>query len=613
MNLGLTSVIEYEQMAALFDLILCALLVFDYADEREESNQFFTTLLYLVTIANAMEILAVILCSPKIVIPAFIKMIVMSCDYFLNAMLGFLFFRYTLAASGEQEHVSSILTSLNRILLSLEVILLISNFLLHNAFYFDENLKYCHGPFYLPVAFFFPSFYLIAATATYIRNYRRMGQRQSIAIFVMIALNVMGLVIQGYTKGRLLVALPFASLGVYVLYFALESPDYRNLRNTLEQLSEAKRKAEEASKSKDAFMTQISHEIRTPMNTIMGLTDMILEEMDGRDQLPSNTFPKVHQYVHNIANSGHQLIYIVDHMQSFKLTTEPLDGASYASAGDAPITDSAAVEVLAPDAHFLVVDDNEMNLFVAKNFLAKTGARVTTCTGGLECLRALTEEHYDMVFLDYMMPDMDGLDVIDRARKLVGNQNEHTPFVMVTANTVTGMETRAIEAGFVDYVSKPVNWEKFCTVISSHMPKNKITMHMVDGSYQIQTPRESAATMELFDTATGMEYCMNDADFYRETLNVFAEEYPVKSKEIQDYWKEKNYKLFTVRVHGLKSTARTIGAMELSNRAKALEDAGKELQEHEDDTKQLAFVEKHLPELLGIYEKTVAASNRLKL
>lgn len=613
MHLTLTSNIQYEQMAALFDLILCAFLVFDSTPEKAESNYRFSSLLYGITIANAFEIIAVIVSSADFHAPILVKMLVMSVDYYLNASVAYFFFAYVLASSKDTSPLANALASLNRILLALDAFLLLTNLFLHNTFYFDGNLAYHHGPYYLPVAFLFPAYYMLIAGFLFLKNYKGMPMRRAVSLLLAFLLNVIGLLLQAHFHGSILIALPFASLGIYVVYFTLESPDYRQLEDTLTQLSEAKKISEEASNAKDAFMAQITHEIRTPMNSIMGLTDMILQEMDGRDQLPPNIFSKVHQYAHNIANSSHQLIYIVDNIQHFIITANSADGSSYAPAGEVPLEKSTSLDLYTPDAHFLLVDDNDMNLFVAKKFLAKTGAKITTCSGGLECLRALTEDTYDIIFLDYMMPDMDGIDILDRSHKMIGNKNVNTPYIMLTANTVAGMEDRAREAGFTDYISKPVDWEKLYTVLKTQLPPEKIIVKPTDGAFQIQSASDAAAPMELFDTATGLEYCLNDLDFYRETLEVFTTEYPQKSTAITDFYNEANWKQFTVRVHGLKSTARTIGAMKLSEKAKALEDAGRSLQEQPNNAESLAFIQQNLPALLELYKKTVAVIPQLKL
>jgi DNA-binding response OmpR family regulator len=184
----------------------------------------------------------------------------------------------------------------------------------------------------------------------------------------------------------------------------------------------------------------------------MGLTDMILQEMQGKDQLTPAEFSKVYQYLHGISNSGHQLIYIVDNIQNYITTipaeeTEeaPVEGTVYRMGGE-------QMELQTPEAHFLVVDDNEMNLFVAKKLLSKTGARVTTCTGGLECLRALTKEKFDLVFLDYMMPDMDGLTALKNLR-----QKSNIPVMMITARTADAERILGLNIGADDYICKPFN------------------------------------------------------------------------------------------------------------------------------------------------------------
>jgi HPt (histidine-containing phosphotransfer) domain-containing protein len=150
-------------------------------------------------------------------------------------------------------------------------------------------------------------------------------------------------------------------------------------------------------------------------------------------------------------------------------------------------------------------------------------------------------------------------------------------------------------------------------VLSAHLPNSQMEVQKEDGDYQIQSASDTAAPMELFDTATGMEYCLNDKDFYRETLEVFGQEHDAKAAEIATYYEAADWKLFTVRVHGLKSTARTVGALKLSELAKELEMAGKKLQEDPQHEETLTFVREKLPELYDLYQRTVAAIAQLKL
>lgn len=110
----------------------------------------------------------------------------------------------------------------------------------------------------------------------------------------------------------------------------------------------------------------------------------------------------------------------------------------------------------APDAKVLVVDDNTMNLLVAKKLLERTKVQVTTCQSGAECLELIQKEHFDVILLDHMMPEMDGIETLARAKELAENLCRDTPVIALTANAIQGAREEYICAGFHDYLSKPI-------------------------------------------------------------------------------------------------------------------------------------------------------------
>lgn len=110
----------------------------------------------------------------------------------------------------------------------------------------------------------------------------------------------------------------------------------------------------------------------------------------------------------------------------------------------------------APGAKVLVVDDNNMNLLVAKKLLGRTKVQVTTCQSGEECLALMRKEHFDVILLDHMMPEMDGVETLARSKNLEGNLCEDTPVIALTANAIQGAREEYIRFGFDDYLSKPI-------------------------------------------------------------------------------------------------------------------------------------------------------------
>ena len=150
--------------------------------------------------------------------------------------------------------------------------------------------------------------------------------------------------------------------------------------------------------------------------------------------------------------------------------------SSYRTKEDDVVEQSMTDMYSAPEAKVLVVDDNKLNLIVATGFLKRTKSQVTTCESGAACLELLTKEKYDIIFLDHMMPDMDGIETLKCSRDLPGNLNGDTPVIALTANAVAGMREKYIELGFSDYISKPIDSKALFQVFYNSIPKEKIVM-----------------------------------------------------------------------------------------------------------------------------------------
>jgi CheY-like chemotaxis protein len=129
---------------------------------------------------------------------------------------------------------------------------------------------------------------------------------------------------------------------------------------------------------------------------------------------------------------------------------------------------------ICPDAKIMVVDDNMINLEVASGILKKYQAQVVLATSGKECLCYLEENRVDFIFLDYMMPEMDGIDTLKNIRALHEKTGEKIPVVALTANAVSGAREMFLSAGFDEYISKPIELEKFERVLRELLDKDKI-------------------------------------------------------------------------------------------------------------------------------------------
>ena len=130
----------------------------------------------------------------------------------------------------------------------------------------------------------------------------------------------------------------------------------------------------------------------------------------------------------------------------------------------------------AQTAKILVVDDVKMNLVVFKNLIKDTKITIDTCLSGQECLELLQQQGYDMIFMDHMMPGLDGIETFQKIKQLPDGRNRNTPVIMLTANAITGMEENYLSLGFYGYLSKPIDDAKLRKLLLKHIPDNKIEM-----------------------------------------------------------------------------------------------------------------------------------------
>lgn len=255
----------------------------------------------------------------------------------------------------------------------------------------------------------------------------------------------------------------------------------------------------------------------------------------------------------------------------------------------------------APEARILVVDDTEMNLTVIRSLLKKTLIKIDTAISGKEAVALAAANTYDLLFVDHMMPDMDGIETLSHIRE--SGKSKDVPAVALTANAVSGAREMYLEAGFSDYLSKPVDGAKLEKMLSETLPAEKVLP--ADGGEELamdaaETFKETVSddllerlkALPEINAQAGERNCGSE-EGYRSVLAVFHQTIDGNAEEIERYYHEGDIKKYTIKVHALKSSARIIGAAELSELAKALEDAGKE--------ENLEFIRANTERLLTIY------------
>ncbi|MCI8320740.1 MAG: response regulator [Lachnospiraceae bacterium] len=257
------------------------------------------------------------------------------------------------------------------------------------------------------------------------------------------------------------------------------------------------------------------------------------------------------------------------------------------------------------DVRALAVDDEEMNLVVAKGVLGSYGIQVDTCLSGKEAIKLCSETSYDIIFLDHMMPGFDGVETLRRIRQLNNGIYQELPVVALTANTISGAREMFRNEGFTEFIPKPIERAVLERVLRRVLPKNCIR-YSAEPVAEDNPPEEKEQPFNPFDVFAevginakiGLDYCCGDEDFYLEMLRMFYGQSADKRREIISLYDACNWADYAVKVHALKSTSLTIGAERLSEHAKALERAGKK--------EDVEFIRENHPELLRMYDEVCA-------
>ena len=245
----------------------------------------------------------------------------------------------------------------------------------------------------------------------------------------------------------------------------------------------------------------------------------------------------------------------------------------------------------APDAKILVVDDIKTNLTVIKGLLMPYNLSVDLCKSGPEAINAVQSNHYDLIFMDHWMPEMDGVEATLRIREL-GDGDEYyakVPIIALTANAISEIQNMFMEKGFSGFLAKPIDTVKLNSVLEKWIPMEKRKM-LVQTEGSMKERKEQERSIGIFemkgvDVNKGIMSTGGSIENYLETLEVFYEDGLNKIRELTESLDAGNINFYTIQIHALKSASASIGAIELSNAAKDLEMAGKQ--------KDIKYIEKH--------------------
>ena len=228
----------------------------------------------------------------------------------------------------------------------------------------------------------------------------------------------------------------------------------------------------------------------------------------------------------------------------------------------------------APEAKILAVDDLPVNLLVIANLLKETRIKIDTAGSGRECMDKCSQQKYDLILMDHMMPEMDGVQTFEKLHGDKSSPNFETPVIMLTANALAGMREQYMDVGFADYVSKPVRGAKLEEAIRRNLPESLIKPASPEIPAEAVSTEPSgfadicSAVPEL-NVNAALQYCCGSAELLNDLLYDFTEN--DHFSDLKAAFEEKRWEDYRRHAHSLKSTSLMIGLTGLSERARASE------------------------------------------
>lgn len=259
----------------------------------------------------------------------------------------------------------------------------------------------------------------------------------------------------------------------------------------------------------------------------------------------------------------------------------------------------------APKAKVLIVDDSQQNLQVLASLLQRTSMQLDKAGSGLECIKKVRSKKYHLIFLDYMMPEMDGMETFHKLREEENGQE--VPIIAITADVSTGIRQKFLSEGFADYLSKPVMWDRLEEILLQFIPANLILREKdAREEWKIEEKQilELKQKMKQWDIelSEGLRLLSGSISQYRRLAELFVEYYvPNKEQLIQSFERlqqtQNEIKNMTGLLHTLKSNARAIGAIELYELSFTMEKKGK--------LQDVNYINKAIPLLFFEWERVV--------
>ena len=255
--------------------------------------------------------------------------------------------------------------------------------------------------------------------------------------------------------------------------------------------------------------------------------------------------------------------------------------------------DNVVIDFIAPDARVLVVDDNEVNLSVCAGLLKPLNMQVETALSGKIAIEMITEKMYDLIFMDHMMPEIDGIETTHIIRRMYSNYDD-VPIIALTANALENAKGMFLVEGMNDFMPKPIDFKELLRIVKTWLPPSKIIS--VDPETVASGDEGKIPVIEGIDVEAAIKM-IGSLEVYNDLLKKFCGNANQKMEVIQSSYDHEDWDRYATEVHALKSSSRQIGAMDVGSLAEKMEFAGK--------NREVDAIRENTEELLKMYTALV--------
>ena len=487
MNFQLEYNVLFELSILPVDVILVLFVMSTYNND-DEKNYRFKIFSSLITVSTMFNIANAIVMSMHTSVPLWFHKSFNTFNLVLSISCSMAFFYYAVVFAGALKH-RKVLYIYSYTVGFLYLVLLAVNLFTGIIFNYDSNYTMVKTPLFGVMAFIFPLSFVFISVLIFIFMKRKLSRAQILYLSLGLLTLIVVFSIQMLLYENMLIAYYIASVGMFMVFLTLETPDYSKLLRTLAELDETRdreRKALEKLKASDEnkskILTYLSHEIKTPINAILGYNEEIMasDAPAHIKESASKAFKgakRLNQFFSDIVNELADIEgFNYSGLASFGDYDDPSSKKSENSVSgqrnNAPVSSRTASGKAfirdSSDYHILCVDDNEMNMDLLVRTIASFGFTTESAADGKQAVDMVRMKTYDLILMDHMMPVMDGIEALHVIRD--ENLCNLTPIIVVTANSVKGERDKYLSEGFDSYIPKPFTGGSLLRAIGKFLP-----------------------------------------------------------------------------------------------------------------------------------------------